>query len=501
MRKKTVFADITDKHTRAQEYTPRVVLSHTKRIHIPISKTLRYALISFFIFSFVLGSVNAPVDRGAVLAATSKEAERAQLEAELRDLEEQIAQYENTVADYRQQGVTLESEIKRLNANIAKLNLQIRAINLNLDSLDNQIDQTKTEISKTENNISSQKETLSSLLQNVYQNENKTVVEMIVENPKLSDFFLNLNNLLVLQDSVRITLEQVVALKSDLIDQKENLALEYEDVSQLKQYQENQKLTVAQTESEKAQLLEVTKGEEAKYQQILEEKKKSAADIRSRIFELIGGGELSFGEAYRLAEIAVSTTNVSAAMVLAVLDRESALGKNVGQCEYDVNPYYPASASNKTTMHPTRDIPVFLDILAELDRANIPVPNPPMVSCPIPRDGAYGGAMGPAQFIPSTWDMYADRIADVTGHKVASPWNNLDAFTGTALYLNDAYNSSSCVQYARDYPEYDSDLLQSRCAAAKYYAGGRWWNYRWTYGEATLERARQFQKDIDILNG
>jgi hypothetical protein len=151
-----------------------------------------------------------------------------------------------------------------------------------------------------------------------------------------------------------------------------------------------------------------------------------------------------------------------------------------------------------------REQVVFIDLMAEIGRDPATTP----VSCPIVSDGAYGGAMGPAQFMPTTWNLYKNRIASATGSNPPSPFNNLDAITATALYLEDAYGSSSCLQYkadaCRDYglcSAEESRTLLERCAAAKYYAGGRWYTYRWAYGEPVVERARQFQKDIDVLEG
>jgi len=110
--------------------------------------------------------------------------------------------------------------------------------------------------------------------------------------------------------------------------------------------------------------------------------------------------------------------------------------------------------------------------------------------------------MGPAQFIPSTWMMYKDRIAELTGSKPANPWNNRDAFFATALYLKDSYNSADCRSYGTNnkhiLPE---QTLRERCAAAKYYAGGRWYTYRFAYGEPVLDRAAGFEADIAVLNG
>lgn len=462
----------------------RVDLSSSVKIIVPLKGFFSYATATFLLFSFVFGSAYAPISGGSLLAASTTAAERSELEAQLRDLEKQIADYEGTVAQYKSQGKTLESEIKVLNAKIAKLNLQIKAINLNLSNLNREIETTKIKISNTESNISDQKTYLSSIIQSLYESDKKGLLEMMMENPRFSDFFLDVNNLLAVQDNVRVALESIINLKEELMGQKEALAIEYDDVAQLKAYQENQSVSVKKLENDKKVILQATKGQESKYQQLLTETKKTAAQIRSRIYELLGGGELSFGEAYKLAKAAEDATGVRTALILAVLDRESALGKNVGRCFYDRNPYYPARASNPTTMNPTRDIPAFLEIIKELGLD----PKTTPVSCPIPSDGAYGGAMGPAQFIPSTWKVYRNDIAALTGANPPSPWNNLHAFMATALYLKNAGAAKG-------------NLNDEKIAAAKYYAGSNWQRHLNTYGARVISRAQEFQEDINILGG
>jgi len=97
--------------------------------------------------------------------------------------------------------------------------------------------------------------------------------------------------------------------------------------------------------------------------------------------------------------------------------------------------------------------------------------------------------MGPAQFIPTTWLLYADMVANLTGHKPASPWNIEDAFTASGLMLAQA--GANKQTYA------------SEVKAAKIYIAGARWNTSLTariYANNVMAQATKIQNDINILN-
>ena len=100
----------------------------------------------------------------------------------------------------------------------------------------------------------------------------------------------------------------------------------------------------------------------------------------------------------------------------------------------------------------------------------------------------WGGAMGPAQFIPSTWVLYKKRIADITGENPPNPWNARTATYATALLMRD--NGADAGTRSAE-----------KLAALRYLAG--WGNaskkaYAF-YGDDVIEFADDFQKQIDIL--
>lgn len=423
-----------------------------------------------------------------VYALTPTE-EREQLEAELQVLEEEIEAIEGDITKTQAEKKTLQNEIAILKSKIRKLNLQITRSNKLIVDLRGQITDTTFSIGKTQEDIEAKKQQLSELLQRLYQEDQRSIVEIVLTGPTLSDFFNNLAALQSLQDRNKELLESTIDLSLYLEGQKGKLEIEKSGEEnfvriQILQKQESQYLT-----NQNQQLLDVTKGRESEYQKLLADRQQQANEIRSRIFELIGVPKApTFGEAVQIAETVTSLTNVRAPFLLAVLTQESNIGKNVGQCYLKDTQTGDGETVNGTfvrrVMKPTRDVKPFLQITQELGRD----PFNTAVSCPIPSVGGYGGAMGPAQFIPSTWMAYKGEIAKLKGSP-ADPWNIRDAFLGSAVYL-------AALKATRQTFEYEW------CAAVSYFSGNcstrNQIRYEF-YGDNVMAITRRYEQDIAAL--
>jgi len=482
----------------------RLDLREIKLTKVPIFKLFKMGALFVVCSYLVFGSALAPIDRGQLSMAAQNDEQRKQLEAQLESLDSEMIQIQATIDQYKGQGKNLESEVSRLNAQMTKLNLQVKATTLSLKKLDAEIADNNIKIKTTESDIEKNKRVLAHTLQSIYSGGDTSMVEVFLKNFAVSDFFDDIKNLTDVQDNLRLALERVTSLKIELMDTQEILAMKKSDVNSLKKYQANQQQAINSTKTEKANLLKETKGQESKYQELLKETQKTAAEIRNQIFKLFGGGALPFGDAVKIAQLAEKATGIRAAFVLAVLTQESAIqgeiGANVGGC-YLKNPQTGSGVVIKNgnniskVMNPTRDVPIFIEITNTFKMD----PYSTSVSCPF--SYGWGGAMGPAQFIASTWDMYKNLILKITGNNPPNPWNNSDAFVATALYLKDNYNSSACIKYANDNSHISpKQKLQERCAAAKYYAGGNWYVHRWDYGDPVAERADKFAEEIKILD-
>jgi len=378
---------------------------------------------------------------------------------------------------------TLTNQISLLKKKIKNLDYQIYQSNLMVKDLQLQIGDTSVSIDKTSLKIEDSKERISVILRTIYEEDQKSLYEILVSENTLSDFFENLVALEKLNVKNRELLEEIKILKFDLEEQKEDLETDKTDLEKAVILHNLQKEESEQTKKETDYFLKITESEYQKQLREQQEIQKKAQEIRARIFELVGVPEApTFGEAYELAKYVEGITGIRPALLLAVLTQESNIGKNVGQC-YLQDPktgagiYIKTGSKRSKVMSPRRDVPHFLKICAELGRDPYQTP----VSCPM--SYGWGGAMGPAQFIPATWQKYKERVRAITGS--ADPWNIKDAFVAAALYLTD---------YGAAKRTYNSEWS----AAMIYFSGTTNKKYRF-YGDSVMSLASRYQKDIDAL--
>ncbi|MFA5643171.1 MAG: lytic murein transglycosylase [Candidatus Paceibacterota bacterium] len=399
------------------------------------------------------------------------------------------AEVEKEVAQTAKEKKTLKTQIGGLDQKIKDMSYQINQSNLAIKDLTFQIDDTKGSIDKTSNDIEEQKRKLGLVLQATFEEDQKSDVEVVLGNNTLSNFYDNLVYLENLSSKSRDLLDQIRTMKNYLEDQKSSLENKTEDLKNTVAVREIQKQENSKTKKDKEYYLGLT---EAQYNQQVKEQQnlaKKAAEIKARIFDLAGVADTdapNFEQAYQMAKTAGNITGVRPAFLLAILTQESNLGKNVGQC-YVTN--FTTGAGKRATgqsianvMKPTRDVNPFKKICADLDKD----PAKTLVSCPIASVGGYGGAMGPGQFIPSTWNIYRTRLEAIL-QRPGNPWNINDAFIATGLYAADSGAKAQT---------YNSEWR----AAMIYFAGSVNLKYRF-YGDNVMAIANGYADDIAAIEG
>lgn len=444
-----------------------------------------YCAIFFIVTIFYIGGSLLPV----LTHAQTSEAQRAALQAQLDQIEKDIANNQGTLSVLQEQRATLERDIKILDNKIRTAQLNIKQSDITLTQLKSNIVEKQKSIVQVDAKVARSEESLAQLLRRTREIDDVSLTQLAL-GESLEGFFQDIDDFQSIQRSLGESFVEMAALREDLSGHKAALEEKEDEAQKVRQVQVLAKKAVVEDEKKKQSILTATKGQEKTYQQIIAEKKKQAAAIRAALFGLRDSGAIPFGTAYQYAKEAQMQTGVRAAVTLGVLRQETNLGENVGQCLLTNSPKKGDGKGKNTgrffnqVMKGSRDVDPFVAITSELGLD----PFSQVVSCP--QSSGYGGAMGPAQFIPSTWMLYKDRLASITGQDPPDPWSARTAIFATSLLMAD--NGASAGTRAAE-----------RLAALRYFAG--WGNaskpaYAF-YGNGVMGYADEYQADIDILEG
>lgn len=453
----------------------------------------RHALGAFLALAFLVGGSAFAFAQSSSDVATRK----AQLQQQLDQLDAQNVVLQKQVDVLEGQKASLNRDISLLKAQIKQAQNDITRRNLVIQQLNTSIQQKANTLYGLNAKLQDEQASLAGILREADRLGNTSLVVAALSAETLSDFFADLDQFGSIQAAMQESFAQIQTDTVATQAAKVELESQQEEEVQLRDAQILQQNQIKARQAQSQKLLADTNGQESNYQKVITANQKSAAQIRAELFQLTGSAAISFGTALDYANEANRATGIRPAFLLAIITEESNLGQNVGKGTWMVD------------MHPTRDRPVFAAITQSLGlNAD---------AMPVSKKQWYGwgGAMGPAQFIPSTWACYAgyinsvtgkctnsagtgtwvytqskDRVGKLTGNTPPSPWNPEDAFMASAIYLTDSGAGSQTLS---------GEFKAAMC----YLAGCGNVNNRSLqfYGTAVAEFASQYQDQIDLLKG
>lgn len=419
------------------------------------------------------------------LTTSSSQKDKDYCKKELANIENQLADLLAKQKEQQKNTGTLKGDVDYLTSQINALKTKVKARSLVIAQLKVSIKEKNSKIESLLDKIDRQHASIAQLLRNTNDFDNENIVHLLVADQSLSDFYNDLESYASIKAAVKTSIDEIKGVKSETEAEKQDLEKKQNLETDAKAELESAQKKVAQSEAEKKALLAISKQKEAVYQQQAAQKKAQADKIRAALFPLAGTTQkIEFGTALLYANEVKGKTGVDPAFLLAILTQESNLGANVGQCYLTDTTTGAGKGKNTGTpfynvMKPTRDVAPFLEITSALGLD----PYKTAVSCPIAGVAGYGGAMGPAQFIPSTWKLFAARLQFALGH-YANPWSPEDSFMASGMYLADlgAIGPSQSAQ---------------NIAACKYYGSG---GTSCSYGNSVAKLKATIQANIDLLS-
>ncbi|OHA46364.1 MAG: hypothetical protein A3A80_03305 [Candidatus Terrybacteria bacterium RIFCSPLOWO2_01_FULL_44_24] len=393
------------------------------------------------------------------------------LDESLDAIEAEMDQINKNLGNLKTQQATLAREIKVFDANIRKVELQIRRTDLSIADNEQGITEKEKQIAEVEVKLTLARQNLKKILLTIDYNDNESPIEIILGADNFSEVFGKIQDIQLVEADVQRRIDEIAEIKSTLAKEKDVLEVKKEELVSLRTLSSIEKRELEAKRQQRAMLLAETKGKEKNFNAQLIRAVQDAAIIRQQIFALEGTNvSMPFEAALLLAKKTSAYGNIRPAFLLAVLQKESHWGASVGTGNWrdDMNP---------------KDWPAFIKITQELglDPDTTPVSKAP--------DYGWGGAMGPAQFLPRTWLAWRDKVAALTGHNPPSPWNIEDAFTASALKLA----AAGADQQTRD-AEWKAAMI--------YFAGSNWQNPAFSfYADDIMVLADDLQEKINLIGG
>lgn len=406
------------------------------------------------------------------------------LQQQLKEIERQIKADQAEIKQVQGQAKTLANIIKVLGKQQSVLQLQIQSTEVTLNDVENRLQDTQIAMQANEKHRVALREQMGELIRQMNSADEQSLLYSFISSKNIFDVLNTIEQYKQLTTDIGGAVTRARETSVKLKKQETEFTLEQEEARNLQTVRGLQQTALVENTAEQKTLLANTKGQEAVYQSELGDHKAQAALIRNRIYELLDAGNthITFGQAVKIADWVHEVTGIEPAFLLAVVSQESSLGANVGTCNRAGD---PPSKNWKVVMKPTRDQAPFVSIMNQLGRSTEGTP----ISCPM-HDKAghqigWGGAMGPAQFIPSTWTGYDAKISALTG-KPADPWDIRDAFVAAALKLTADGASSNT-----DQGEWNS--------AMRYFSGSTNPQFRF-YGDQVMTRTERYRADIKELD-
>ncbi|MCH8748804.1 hypothetical protein IH781_03565 [Patescibacteria group bacterium] len=379
---------------------------------------------------------------------------------EIAQLDQKIKQLKQQKATTSQEADLIQQKIDRIQLQLQEAQLQLKQTQLSIGSVNTNINQTTKAISEIEQRARLLRNSLRQLIQELYAKERESLISVWLLSGSLGEVLAERAALKRLQNT-SITL--VTSLRSEvkeLARQREDLEQHQQDLDLLEQLLSDQQADLRYQEDEQSDFLDAKRDEQVIHTQRIAEAETARQEIEQDIYTLEGAGvNIKLTDATSMAQYASSLTGVRPALLLGLLKVESKLGASIG------------TGTFPDDMHPASREP-FLRLTAKL---GLDPKQAPISARPRSLRG-WGGAMGPAQIMPQTWEGLETRIGQLMGKIIPNPYELADAFVGTAVMLADRGAA---------------DPAREREAIGRYIAGPNWEYYGW-YIDRVLAVAKEY---------
>ncbi len=390
------------------------------------------------------------------------QAELSAKEGELSKLTDKIDSLKKGHQTATNEAELVAEQLRHISGKVQLAELQLKKTKISITNTSNDLDKITSNIKESENLINIKRQQLGDTLRSLYEHEQRnTTLDIFLGADSLSTFIINQE---IHHDLTAATYELVQGLqkqKQQLESDKEELEKKQAELESLHKLQAAQHVSLANTRQEKKNFLSLKRQEQANYKNKIAEAIQAREEIENQIFTLKNVGlQLAVNDAFQAARYASNLTGVKPSLILAIVKIESNVGEWTGSGEFPDD------------MHPlSRDAFIRITEKLGLDPYNTPISRRPTSY------QGWGGAIGPGQVMPDTWERLEGRVSSLMSKPVPDPFQLVDSLVAVGIMLADRGAADPARQ------------LEAVC---RYLAGPNWQYHGW-YGAKVLAVAKEYE--------
>jgi len=188
--------------------------------------------------------------------------------------DDKIVTLQKDIAQYEAEGTRLNAEAATLQSALAQISNQKAAIQAQVDISQTKYDQLIVEIADTEKKIKDNQDALGVTIANLYVDDNITPVEILFGSKNISDYMDKQEYRNSIRDELTAKISEIKVLKVSLDAQKV-------EVEKVLAQQKSQRDELTAKENEQQNILNKTKGDEAVYQQLINNSRDLIAEAKA----------------------------------------------------------------------------------------------------------------------------------------------------------------------------------------------------------------------------
>ncbi len=202
---------------------------------------------------------------------------------EISDIEAQISRYQIAIRNKQNEKASLANQMEIIDDQISKTELEVLRIQEQINQINLEIKLNQENIDLNNSKIEKIKNQIAEFIRTINRQDDKTYLEVMVSYNTLSQFFNEITYLESLETDLKLSLDKIKDFKAEMEANQAELTNKQARLVEIKQELSEKKLDLQVTQNTKNYLLEQTKRDEYRYQQLLNEEKAAYEKMNNEI--------------------------------------------------------------------------------------------------------------------------------------------------------------------------------------------------------------------------